>query len=210
MKPKAGFLIAGLALAGGALPATPGHAVPTPISVTISFVEGAPGTPPTVSGPLSSVTTAPDFATGNFMLSAPGPGPIEPPGTTAAVLLLDPSSHQPSDLVIFAAGLEQFPPLGGHPFQNNIVSFYSQGAAACPTLLACIPSGVTPGTGSESGALQDISALFNPPLDLLPNSGGLAVHILVQSGPLAVTEPAAIAGLAAGLLGLALLRPARG
>ena len=177
---------------------------------TVAFDEsGLAGGVPTVSGlypvaasggqPAVPVTTGPEFASGPLELGSPGPGPVEPSGVTAAVLLLDPTTT-PSDLILFASG-----PIvqAVHPYQINMISFYSAGAAACPNLIACIPGGVTPATAVEASGAQDITALFAPTFDLGNIDNTIGYQIIVASPGFAVPEPASGGMLAAALAVLA-------
>lgn len=198
---------------------TPGHAL---LTQTISFAEsGVPGSVPTVSGlypavvyvsgqpVVTPVVTGPEFATGPIELGSPGPGPIEPPGVSAAALLLDPATSAAEDLVVFQAGLVVY---DVRPYQISMMNFYSDGAAACPDLIACIPTGVTPATIFETGGTQDITALFDPPFDLANIDNTIGYRILVTTPARTVPEPSdgtLIATALAGLVGVRFVRRTR-
>ncbi len=178
---------------------------------TVVFDEsGLAGDVPTVSGlypvaasggqPAVPVTTEPEFASGPLELGSPGPGPVEPSGATAAVLLLDPTTTTPSDLILFVSGLIV---QAVHPYQINMISFYSAGAAACPNLITCIPGGVTPTTAVKASGAQDITALFAPTFDLGNIDNTIGYQIIVASPGFAVPKPASGGMLAAALAVLA-------
>ena len=208
-------LLAGATLFWTMAAATPGHALQI-----ISFTESAPGEVPVVSGlypaevyvsghlVTTPVVTGPDFATGPIELGAPGPGPIEPPDTSAAVLLLDRATSTPSDLVVFHSGAVVY---DVHPYQISMISFYSLGAAACPNLIACIPPDVTPATTVATGGAEDITALFDPPFDLA-DIDGIGYRIVVSVPKQAIPEPASgtlVATALAGLAGIMVIRRSR-
>ncbi len=206
--------IAATALACVTIAASPAYAV---YIETITFSEnGAPGGSPTVTGlypvgafpgqPPVPITTGPEFASGPIELSSPGPGPIEPTSTTAAVMLLDPVTSLPSDLVVFESGpiVEEV-----HPYQINMISFYSAAAAACPDLTGCIPAGVTPVTATETGAAQDITSLFAPTFDLSNISNTIGYSIVIASPEPAVPEPPSADLLAIGVAAIAGVGTAR-